>query len=365
MRVVELFEARKSSSKNTKKVTLDQLTDIYEKHPNAFVTYTELPKFGANPHTKYKTPLGIYAYPLSYVVHMKGSVPYAGSSPYIFVFTPNPNGNYCNTLTSSPEIFGQNINGAMKKVLPEGKLELDAGDDIKTIWHKMYDAIHKHITNDITARFFELVAYDGSYAVIARKILRAAGYDGIIDPGLGIIHPNEKNQAVFFNTKNLNTITMIRNKIIRYISPEYYAPITTYGQWFVRLHHARATRTRDRTVENSAGKFVGEVIQKFPEQTMDALTEYAQKVIKGRWKEAEPSIIKYGKAIDMCIYASAVIKGRWKEAEPHIAKNPSVAVMYASLVIKGRWPEAESIINTSSTSKQKYQIMLNSKHTGK
>ena len=43
-------------------------------------------------------------------------------------------------------------------------------------------------------------------------------------------------------------------------------------------------------------------------------------------------------------YAYRIIKGRWPEAEPSIARNPKIAVDYAINIIKGRWPEAESAI---------------------
>jgi len=69
---------------------------------------------------------------------------------------------------------------------------------------------------------------------------------------------------------------------------------------------------------------------------------YAIDVIKGRWPEAEPCIMKDSDAAGA--YALDVIKGRWREAEPYIMKNPEVALAYAKDVIKGRWPEAEPII---------------------
>jgi len=43
-------------------------------------------------------------------------------------------------------------------------------------------------------------------------------------------------------------------------------------------------------------------------------------------------------------YAAIVINGRWKKAEPIIMKNAEAAYNYARFVIKGRWPEAEPII---------------------
>ena len=43
-------------------------------------------------------------------------------------------------------------------------------------------------------------------------------------------------------------------------------------------------------------------------------------------------------------YSRDVIKGRWPEADPIIIREPYLAYHYAKDVIKGRWPEAESKI---------------------
>ena len=47
------------------------------------------------------------------------------------------------------------------------------------------------------------------------------------------------------------------------------------------------------------------------------------------------------------MYARDVIKGRWPEAEPYIMKDAMISFYYAKRVIKGRWPEAEYIIGDS------------------
>ena len=70
--------------------------------------------------------------------------------------------------------------------------------------------------------------------------------------------------------------------------------------------------------------------------------EYARDVIKGRWKEAEPIIMK--DPYYAYLYAYYVIKGRWPEAEPTIIKSPYHANQYARYVIKNRLPEAEQYI---------------------
>ena len=67
---------------------------------------------------------------------------------------------------------------------------------------------------------------------------------------------------------------------------------------------------------------------------------FAKDVIKGRWDEAEPNIMK--DPLDAYYYARDIIKGRWPQAEPVIIKACPVA--YAKGIIKGRWIEAEPVI---------------------
>lgn len=69
---------------------------------------------------------------------------------------------------------------------------------------------------------------------------------------------------------------------------------------------------------------------------------YALIVIKGRWKEVEPNIMK--NTLYSYYYALHVIDGRWYEAEPYIMLNPNIAHMYARWIIKDRWFEAEHYI---------------------
>ena len=68
---------------------------------------------------------------------------------------------------------------------------------------------------------------------------------------------------------------------------------------------------------------------------------YAENIIKGRWKEAEPYIMRSPYAY---FYAKYVIKGRWVEAEENIMKDSYFAAEYSKYILKERWLEAESYI---------------------
>jgi lambda repressor-like predicted transcriptional regulator len=71
---------------------------------------------------------------------------------------------------------------------------------------------------------------------------------------------------------------------------------------------------------------------------------YAKTVLKRRWPEAEPHIMK--DPVLAHDYAKTVIKGEWKEAEKYILQRADCAAAYAQNVLKKRWPEAEAIIKT-------------------
>jgi len=87
-------------------------------------------------------------------------------------------------------------------------------------------------------------------------------------------------------------------------------------------------------------------------QELEHAYQYARDVIKGRWLEAEPYIMKNPKWAFW--YAHDVIKGRWLEAEPYIMKNPKWAYWYARHAIEDRWPDAEKYIMKDAESAYKY-----------
>ena len=67
-------------------------------------------------------------------------------------------------------------------------------------------------------------------------------------------------------------------------------------------------------------------------QSLDGIEEYKQKIISS------------GNMSKMLAFAKDIIKGRWEEAEPVIMKDVWYAYLYAKDIIKGRWEEAEEYI---------------------
>ena len=77
-------------------------------------------------------------------------------------------------------------------------------------------------------------------------------------------------------------------------------------------------------------------------QDREAAYRYSLDVLKGRFPEAEPALLK--DPWTSYRYAKNVIGGRWPEAEQVIKNDLVFAFMYARDVIKGRWEEAEPTI---------------------
>lgn len=86
---------------------------------------------------------------------------------------------------------------------------------------------------------------------------------------------------------------------------------------------------------------------------------YAQFVIKNRWRKAEPSIEKNANAAYM--YAKNILKKRWKRAENIIKKDPHWAYYYATDVLKDSWKEAERYIKKDEVWWSAYNFFLNNK----
>lgn len=73
---------------------------------------------------------------------------------------------------------------------------------------------------------------------------------------------------------------------------------------------------------------------------------YAAEVIKDRWPEAEVKIKDNARLSSQ--YARNVIKGRFEAGEPTILENPYEIVEYAIHVVGDRWPEAEPILKADN-----------------
>lgn len=241
-----LKEARAHSEKNPKRPINLALQDRVAKSEegdfgmlNLFVSFTQIEKLGINPQSVYNTPMGIYAYPAEYVISkaqttkkMSSSVPFAGDSPWVNIFSTR--GNIVN-LGTMEEVELDNYKSKMFKILSTHLQDIQA---TRAAFSQIYKQTADPRTNNLSAhiggdfwfismKVAELLASGTSKVpVMWNKLFRQLGIDGFVDPGLGIIHRNEKTQAVFFS---IGAITDVQREANKY-SPEHIDSVADLWQ---------------------------------------------------------------------------------------------------------------------------------------
>lgn len=153
-------------------------------NPKYFFHLSDLERFGINVQSKFGTPFGIYAYPLTaeFLEMLKrGRLPFAGERKYVHIFS-------LNVATNNIKNYGKN----------------DYEKDL-SILKKMYGIDEKFIDD------CETEAYEQNYISyfwnVTRKVsggnirewsrvFKNLGYTNFYDPGMGVIHINEKQQIL-------------------------------------------------------------------------------------------------------------------------------------------------------------------------
>lgn len=212
-----LTEKRKNPELNIKKNEYEQFKDIRDQYgsDNIYVRYVEDRKLGINPQSEYKTPFGICAYPLQYVLDNDGYVPFASGRKFIIIFKVSPDASLWVLDKPVTEELINNAEQSIADVLKVKKPTFDDISDSMDLWYAIYDSINKKVG-------YENIKLIG---LTAARVLKKMGFDGAVDNGEGIIHINEPTQAVFFSTTKLTQISTIQrtkslNKIPRKLRKE-------------------------------------------------------------------------------------------------------------------------------------------------
>ena len=215
---VLLKEKRRNPKHPSQKVktAYEQLLP-YHNEDNIYINFTNISKAGVNPISNFDTPVGIYSYPLKeiwkYIKYQENtlSVPYAGYRSYINILKSNQVmelSNYTHNDLKTDIIklktFLKDHNFKDKSILNiimEGKVEALVKNPGGYLWN-----ITRLISIEIKKNKSQ-----HAWNWIFRNIL---GYKAISDKkGQGIIHENEKIQAIFFNVTAFKLIGRIRNKV--------------------------------------------------------------------------------------------------------------------------------------------------------
>lgn len=210
---------------------LSDTTDRLAGVKNLFVSFTSLEKLGINPGSEDRTPIGIYSYPAEYVANQTGeyfdpaeAMPYAGDRPWVNVFEMS--GRFVSLRMS--ESIEQQLYSLMRRVIqntiPEEYLDFAIQELDTHIEDAEYTARQPeepggrfwYTTYQMSRTFsdsrFRNTKWKNRFPVNWNLLFREMGIDGLIDPGMGIIHDNEPTQAVTFSVKSIRNKDRVANK---------------------------------------------------------------------------------------------------------------------------------------------------------
>lgn len=219
MKVEQLLEARSNPNKNIKISPQEELNQFYQENSsnirNFFISYRSINKVGVNPINLHRTPIGIYAYPMEFMRERLTrdiyDVEWGAQRKYAIIMEYIGSENrilrniesYSNSRweEDSLKILGlaqkDSTNQKYSIILPD--LESIKQKAKKTafvnlpffwIWNLM-----RLLTNQYS---FNNISKSGIYRTVQwNKYIRHIGYDAIVDPGLGLLHPNEPISSLF------------------------------------------------------------------------------------------------------------------------------------------------------------------------
>ena len=236
MKILKLLEGRRNPAVNEKNGVLNELKKFVSENgtDGFFVHFTSIHKIGMNPDPGYSgTPIGIYTYPLDYVMKNIGSdglpkdvMPYAGDYSYVYILQPKTqpislqDPDACLPFVKKIEQeLGEEHLSELFKLINSGKTshnffgkmcKKDADGEYVTPGRALY-ALPYLIFHDL----------DGfpEKQVLLRwmKLYRDIGVNGLIDRSdsshTAIIHVNEPTQAVFFDVEDLQIKQVLENNV--------------------------------------------------------------------------------------------------------------------------------------------------------
>lgn len=99
-------------------------------------------------------------------------------------------------------VFKQNFEGNQESNLSKIMKKFDTETNLTKLW-----SLTRHVALEVN-----LEKDNKRFNLLWRNLLVRFGIYGVIDPGYGLIHKNEPEQAVFFVTKSLKTNDILENK---------------------------------------------------------------------------------------------------------------------------------------------------------
>ncbi len=225
MRHRDLFEKRSNPELNPRVSPLEHLKRHEGK--GLYISFTEgfgkvkSPKLGVNPRSPHRTtPLGVYAYPVDYIVDLSEDNPSNVDSTYGNFYTGGIEAPYMGeNKWENAWIFavdpGANIltDDSITKDQYQAKLaevEQIAGAENFTSTQQVLDnnsqlPLHLKLYTAVKLTCSE----SERMPVAITSMLRRLGYQGVEDYGEGVIHENEPTQIVLFDPKIIRPVDII------------------------------------------------------------------------------------------------------------------------------------------------------------
>lgn len=246
MRAIDFIQEARRNPEQNPKISVNEYIEKYlaQAEPlsdtnfkNLFVSFTQLPKLGVNPQSRYNTPIGIYAYPAEYVIDKTTpygdkkstdsmrSLPFAGDQPWANIFRARYGANiinlqrmtqaeyndYCEKLTYLLTKIPSNFRGTtevLDRPLAEGiVLDLMEKSNSRARVTSSYGGKLWYITYSMSVNIPGIKS-----SVVWTSLFRRIGIDGFVDPATEVIHPSEPTQAVFFGANVVDVLATVPNK---------------------------------------------------------------------------------------------------------------------------------------------------------
>ena len=237
---------REATRADKEGVELPSLLDVLRSYsqpessdPEYFVTYTDINKVGINPGSEYNTPIGIYAYALDDRLLQQvesGTVPFASNAKYVSIIKKRDGANMLDMSTSTHlrmwtklfsmetvEKFGLEGTEFEEEVRRIDKKAKEFPHDKYARWSALWTHRQSEIyfkaekkrkrKSDFAHIWLATRMVAGENPAKWNGILRYLGFDGAYDSNSGIIHRNEKSQAVFFSKNALKVLETIPNTL--------------------------------------------------------------------------------------------------------------------------------------------------------
>lgn len=300
---LELVEARKNPTLNPKTNVTQVLADYLANTNgqigpvrNAFVNFTDIQKFGINPQADTPDPIGIYAYPIDYVLDTVDDVrglPGAGGRKYFNLFQVRGNFLVLSEVTSADAqmIFkklSQIISAASGQSLDQASALLD----------KIATKVNGNTPGALVWRTInraanQLVGKLGSRAIVAAaNMYRKLGYDGVIDTQNIIGY--QPVQIVVFSTANAYNVETNTNRTTDiYIAQQHRDSIEIPNGKSIPLSKLHDIVEHEFHNEFFADDDGDDWDDELPfSMTIYLIDEYIQHTVAGRWPELEREIAR-------------------------------------------------------------------------